>query len=62
MSFSQDHHEAGLFAANDNQPGAMQVEVRLPRAMPVQIIEIEVLAELLESLAFPANDNEVEGQ
>jgi hypothetical protein len=35
-----------------------QAELRLPQAMPVQIVEVEVLAELLESLPLDANDNE----
>jgi hypothetical protein len=35
-----------------------QAEVRLPQAMPVQIVEVEVLAELLQSLSPDANDNE----
>ena len=34
-----------------------KVEVRLPKAMPVQLVEVEVLAELLESLPPIANDN-----
>ena len=34
-----------------------QAEVRLPEAMPVQMVEVEVLAELLESLPPIANDN-----
>jgi len=34
-----------------------QAEVRLPEAMPVQLVEVEVLAELLESLPPIANDN-----
>jgi hypothetical protein len=35
-----------------------QAEIRLPQAMPVQMVEVEVLAELLESLPPDANDNE----
>lgn len=34
-----------------------KAELRLPEAMPVQLVEVEVLAELLESLAPIANDN-----
>jgi len=34
-----------------------KAEVRLPKAMPVQLVEVEVLAELLESLPPIANDN-----
>jgi hypothetical protein len=34
-----------------------KAEVRLPKGMPVQLVEVEVLAELLESLPPIANDN-----
>jgi hypothetical protein len=34
-----------------------KAELRLPEAMPVQLVEVEVLAELLESLPPIANDN-----
>ena len=34
-----------------------KTEVRLPKGMPVQLVEVEVLAELLESLPPIANDN-----
>jgi hypothetical protein len=34
-----------------------QADVRLPKGMPVQLVEVEVLAELLESLPPIANDN-----
>ena len=49
-------------AANDNErqrraPKLPKAEVRLPRQMPVQLVEVEVLAELLESLPAIANDN-----
>jgi hypothetical protein len=53
--------------ANDNlrqrrslkaKPRLPQAEVRLPKAMPVQMVEVEVLAELLDSLPAVANDNE----
>lgn len=48
-------------AANDNtrqrRPRLPKAEVRLPRQMPVQLVEVEVLAELLESLPPIANDN-----
>jgi hypothetical protein len=33
-------------------------EVRLPKGMPVQLVEVEVLAELLESMPPIANDND----
>lgn len=35
-----------------------QAEIHLPQAIPVQMVEVEVLAELLESLPPDANDNE----
>jgi hypothetical protein len=35
-----------------------KAEVRLPKEMPVQLVEVEVLAELLESLPPIANDND----
>jgi hypothetical protein len=38
-----------------------KAEVRLPEGMPVQLVEVEVLAELLESLPPIANDNEETG-
>jgi hypothetical protein len=34
-----------------------KAEVRLPKGMPVQLVEVEVVAELLESLPPIANDN-----
>jgi hypothetical protein len=50
--------------ANDNIKGEAspkrrlpRAEVRLPAGMPVQLVEVEVLAELLDSLPPPANDN-----
>ena len=49
--------------ANDNarKHGSLnrlpKAEVRLPKGMPVQLVEVEVLAELLESLPPIANDN-----
>lgn len=53
-------------AANDNlrQPSSLKatpplphVEVRFPKGLPVQIVEVEVLAELLDSLPAASNDN-----
>ena len=50
--------------ANDNAKDDIFPKRRLPRAkvqlpagMPVQLVEVEVLAELLDSLPPPANDN-----
>jgi len=34
------------------------VEVLIPEGLPIQVVEIEVLAELLDSLGPAANDNE----
>ena len=34
-----------------------KAEVRLPKGMPVQLVEVKVVAELLESLPPIANDN-----
>jgi hypothetical protein len=34
-----------------------KVELRLPEEMPVQLVEVEVIAELLESLPPISNDN-----
>jgi hypothetical protein len=57
--------------ANDNlrqrrslkaKPRLPQAEVRLPQAMPVQMVEVEALAELLDSLPPIANDNEGQGE
>jgi hypothetical protein len=35
-----------------------EVEVRVPREMPLQLVEVEVLAELLDSLPPPGNDDQ----
>ena len=37
-----------------------KAEVRLPKGMPVQLVEVEVIAELLESLPPISNDNSEE--
>lgn len=52
----------GTIAANNNERQRRshrlpKAEVRLPKGMPVQLVEVEVLAELLESLPPIANDN-----
>ncbi|HLY05730.1 MAG TPA: hypothetical protein VKR31_08290 [Rhizomicrobium sp.] len=57
----------GTIAANDNERQRRshrlpKAEVRLPKAMPVQLVEVEVLAELLESLPAIANDNGEESE
>lgn len=46
--------------ANDNQrPRQIKATVNVSRSLPIQLVEIEVFAELLDSLPEPANDNEV---
>ena len=63
MSHPRDPKPEGGKIANDNARKRRslnrlpQAEVRLPEAMPVQPVEVEVLAELLESLPPIANDN-----
>lgn len=56
-------------AANDNVRRRTSPKTKLPKAvvqlpegMPPQIVEIEVLAELLDSLPLPANDNGDDGK
>ena len=46
--------------ANDNRRGfnLLGAELRFPQALPIQTVEVEVFAQLLDSMAFPANDNE----
>ena len=67
MSKPINPHASANVPANDNltPPRSLkakrslpQAENRLPQAMPVQMVEVEVLAELLESLPPDANDNE----
>jgi hypothetical protein len=57
--------------ANDNvrqghsleaKPTLPKADVRLPKGMPVQMVEVEVIAALLESLPPPANDNRDDGE
>jgi hypothetical protein len=63
MSVPRDPKPERSDIANDNRRkrGSLtrlpKAEVRLPQAMPVQMVEVEVLAELLESLPPLANDN-----
>ncbi len=48
-------------AANDNgrEPKLLGVEILIPQTLPIQMVEIEVFAELLDSLGgLAANDNE----
>lgn len=64
MSQPRDPKPEGGTIANDNARkhrslGRLpKAEVRLPRGMPVQLVEVEVLAELLESLPPISNDND----
>ena len=63
MSLPRDPKPEGGNIANDNARKRRSVnrlpkaELRLPKGMPVQLVEVEVLAELLESLPPIANDN-----
>ena len=63
MSRPRDPKPADGDNANDNARKRCslhrlpEVEVRLPEAMPVQLVEVEVLAELLESMPPDSNDN-----
>ena len=51
---------ARLIPANDNpsRNKTLGVEVRIPDNLVIQRIEVEVFAELLDSLLPAANDNE----
>ena len=63
VSQPRDPKAEGGRIANDNARKRRSlnrlsnVEVRLPKAMPVQLVEVEVLAELLQSLPPISNDN-----
>jgi hypothetical protein len=63
MSHPHDPNWAVGNNANDNvrkrstRNRPPEVEVRLPKGLPVQLVEVEVLAELLESLPPISNDN-----
>lgn len=66
MNRPRDPERSESPVANDNarqprspetKPLLPKVEVRLPKALPVQIVEVEVFAELLDSLPPSANDN-----
>jgi hypothetical protein len=59
VSAPREPQLSGDIPANDNErPGPrLKAELRLPKGLPVQIVEIEILAELLDSLPPPANDN-----
>ena len=63
MSAPRDSKPEKQNIANDNgrksssRRKPVVVELRLPPGLPVQLVEVEVLAELLESLPRIANDN-----
>ena len=63
MSQPRDPKPEGGTIANDNTRKRRslsrlpKVDVRLPKGLPVQMVEVEVLAELLESLPPISNDN-----
>lgn len=63
MSLPRDPRSESATNANDNvrkrghRTNLPKAEVRLPKGMPVQLVEVEVLAELLESLPPISNDN-----
>jgi hypothetical protein len=63
VSQPRDPKPKGGTIANDNARKRRSLnrlpkaEVRLPKGMPVQLVEVEVLAELLESLPPISNDN-----
>lgn len=63
MSQPREPKHDGDTIANDNarKRGSAnrlpKAELRLPKGLPVQLVEVEVLAELLESLPPIANDN-----
>lgn len=56
----QERPKKKLRPANENKRGLnlLGVELRFPQDLPVQLIEVEVFAQLLESVVIPANDNE----
>ena len=58
MSAPHDRKPRSLVPANDNEPvGSLKAELNFPRHLPIQLVEVEVLAELLDALPLPANDN-----
>lgn len=60
MSGPSGQKHRNRLPANDNRRGRrpMRAELRFPPVLPVQWIEVEVFARLLESVAVAANDNE----
>jgi hypothetical protein len=62
VSTPRDPKVQGTSPANDNVPvgDSLRAELNFPRHLPIQIIEVEVFAELLDGL-IAANDNEDDG-
>jgi hypothetical protein len=59
MKTPRDDASDSIFPANDNAPvNSLRVELKLPRQLPIQLVEVEVFAELLDALPLPANDND----
>lgn len=60
MSAPRKPRVSGNRPANDNEgpSGRLKAELSFPPNLPVQLVEVEVLAALLDSLPPPANDNE----
>ncbi len=59
MSTNNDRAHRRPVPANDNgtRRKPLGVEVLIPQDLPIQLVEVEVFAELLESLSI-ANDND----
>ncbi|HEX3675201.1 MAG TPA: hypothetical protein VHU87_13090 [Rhizomicrobium sp.] len=53
-------HEKRPLPANDNERRykPLGVVVEIPPDLPIQMVEVEVFAQLLDSLPVAANDNE----
>ena len=56
-----EHRRAGAKGHRGVRP-SFYGEFALPRLLPIQPVEVEVLAELLDALPLAANDNGVEGE
>jgi len=64
MSAPRNRPNGRLRPANDNKRRKpLGAEVRIPQNLPVQQVEVEVFAQLLDSLTgLAANDNEARDQ
>ena len=60
MSTPSDSKPFRQVPANDNgkRNKPLGVEIRISQDLPIQMVEVEVFAELLDSLGSAANDNE----